>query len=320
MDDRPWRYVLAVAAEKSFSQAARKLYISQPSLSQYVKKIETEVGMELFDRSASPISLTEAGEAFVNTANKIQELERQLLQQVNDLANLQCGKLTIGSSDYNSTKFLPQILTVFREMYPDIDICMAEGSTLEIEDFVLNGVADVGLALLPLHYQQLQAEELFTEEFIIALSPRHQLSRSFSNLNLLRNPLPLIDFSQLSNTPFIIMKKGHLLRDSFFELCNKAAFTPKVVLETHSLFAAQSLVSAGMGAALLPYTIIFNNIAEPPCYFSLGSIAPARRLAVIYKKERYLSKAARAFISLLKSTLSVNYLAKYEIFNNQVKS
>ena len=110
-------YVLTLAEEKSFSKAAQKLYVTQPSLSQFIKNLEKELRVPIFDRSTSPIRLTPAGEAFVNAARKIKAIEDELNQQIADLTNLNTGDLRIGTSPFRASCLLPKSIAKFQELY-----------------------------------------------------------------------------------------------------------------------------------------------------------------------------------------------------------
>lgn len=304
MEFRQYKYVLKVAEEKSFSLAAKKLYISQPSLSQLIIKLEEKIGFPLFDRSASPLRLTYIGELYLETARQVLDLSDQFDKKVADVANLRRGRLTIGSSPFRSTYLLSQIIPAFGQRYPGIELILKEDTTRSLEELALNGETDFSLSLLPINTKVFDYEELFQEELLLSLPPNHPLSLRYKRTPGDYHEPPRIRLKAVADTPFILMDQGQKLHDTLFSLCSKARFTPKILLETQSMNAAQALVGAGMGAALLPDTLIrASSIDKNPCYFSL-SPAPKRTVIVAFAKGRYLSQAAREFIQLMKQRLS----------------
>ncbi|VBB08321.1 transcription regulator hth lysr [Lucifera butyrica] len=305
MEYHQLKYVLKVAEEKSFSLAAKKLYISQPSLSQVILKLEEKIGFPLFDRSSTPLKLTDIGELYIETAKKILDLSDQFTKMVDDVANLRRGHLTIGSSPFRNTYLLSQIIPIFKQRFPGLELILKEDTTHRLEELALNGQTDFSISLLPINTKLFDYEELFQEELLLALPPNHPLCIKFQRQpGDYLNP-PQIKLQDVRETPFILMDKGQKLHNVFFDLCNKAEFKPRILLETQSMNAAQALVGAGMGAALLPDTLIrASNISKNPCYFSLCPM-PLRTVIVAYCKSRYLSKAAVEFINLMKQSFSV---------------
>lgn len=303
MDYRQMKYVLKVAEEKSFSLAAKKLYISQPSLSQLILKLEEKIGVPLFDRNCTPLQLTYVGELYIEMAKKVLDLNDQFIKRVDDVANLRRGRLTIGSSPFRSTYLLSQIIPVFEQKFPALELILKEDTTQRLEELALSGQTDFSLSLLPINTKFFDYEELFQEELLLALPPNHSLCIKHNRQpGDYHNP-PQIKLESIRDTPFILMDQGQKLHHTLFELCNKAGFKPHILLETQSMNAAQALVGAGMGAALLPDTLIrASSINKNPCYFAL-STSPSRTVIIAYSKGRYLSKAAAEFIKLIKESL-----------------
>lgn len=303
MEYRHLKYVLTVSEEKSFSLAAKKLYISQPSLSQLILKLEDKIGFSLFDRSCTPLKLTYVGELYIEMAKKIIDLNDQFTKQADDIANLRRGRLTIGSSPFRSTYLMAQIIPVFEQRFPGVELILKEDTTIRLESLALSGLTDFSISLLPINTKLFDYEELFQEELLLALPPSHPLCvKHHSQPGDYQNP-PQIKLEEISDTPFIFMDQGQKIHETLFDLCNKANFKPKILLETQSMNVAQALVGAGMGAALLPDTLIrASNLDKNPCYFSLSS-KPFRTVIVTYCKNRYLSKAAIEFIRLMKESL-----------------
>ena len=136
------KYIYEVYREKSFSKAAQNLYISQPSLSARVKKVEKEIGFPLFDRSTSPLQLTEVGEVYIKAAEEIFQIEQRVENYINNLTTLKTGSLSLGASTLFAGYVLPPIVTDFKKKFPDVDIQITEGNTTLLESLLSNNSVD----------------------------------------------------------------------------------------------------------------------------------------------------------------------------------
>lgn len=305
MDFRQLQYILKVAEERNFSKAAKKLYISQPSLSQYIANVERQLGVQLFNRSTTPLTLTYAGELYIDTAKSILYLKDQLLSQTDDIANLKRGRIGIGISPFRSTYLLPSILPLFHESYPGIDIILMEGTMAELLDFATNGITDFTITTLPIPEELLAYDPIMTEEILVALPPKHFLSKRLPDANRGSASRPSLDLAALRNEPFIFLKPGQQMHQVANELCKKAGFKPKIILEMKSIEAAHALVASGLGVTFLPETLVkIGKMKEFPTYFSIEGLKPTRTIVVAYRKGRYLSKAAQKFIDMTKEVFS----------------
>lgn len=299
MYQRTLKYLKAILDEGSFSLAAKKLYISQPSLSLYIKKIEDEIGAELFDRKSHPIKLTYAGEVYLHTEEQIAALKKNRLQLLDEISSLNRGRIIIGSSYFRSSFLLSFILPEFQKRYPGIDLKLEEGTTEELEEMAYSGLVDFSILLLPFQHTDLEYEELFDEKIVLALSNRHPLAQNYP-VNIRDSRYPVLSFTQLKNEPFIVMKPGQHIRSSFFSLCSQLKLPPNIILETANMPTAQILAAAGIGATIIPDTLAkFNRLEPQPAYFYLKECTQLRHVVVAHSKAQKLSKAARVFIDIL---------------------
>ena len=139
-----WKhYVYEVNKEKSFSKAAHNLYISQPSLSARIKAIEEEIGSPIFDRSTSPIRLTEVRAVYIKAAEDIMKIEEEVENYINDFNTLRSGHLSIGASNVFAAYALPSIITEFKSKYPEINVRLIEGNTAALEEMLGNNSIDM---------------------------------------------------------------------------------------------------------------------------------------------------------------------------------
>lgn len=245
MSGNVYRYLDTLITAGSFSKAARVLQISQPSISQFVHRLETEVGTELVDRTAKPLRLTYAGECFMRTEREIEQLRSMRSRLIADIDEGVRGHVTIGSSHYRSTFFLAEVLPIFRREYPGVTVSLAEGTTKELEDFAFDGVTDLSLVIAPLYRDELEYAELFRERYLLAMSPEARVAKTV--------PQPAsggyasMPFNRLNGEPFITIKQGQKFRNLYEDLCRATRTTPRVMLESESplpRFIWLALVSA----------------------------------------------------------------------------
>ena len=305
MGEQSINYIKEILAEGSITNAAQRLYISQPSLSQYIKRIEDEIGAVLFVKKSKSLQLTDAGQIYLEAEQNIHNIISKRDNQIQGLQELKCGKITIGSSHYRSMFLLTKIIPIFKKRYPDIQIELEEGTTKYLEDCAVNGTTDFSIVILPLSSSELSFDILFQEEIILALPPDHPFCRDLNICLPQRPPFPTLDFTLLHNEPFIIMKKGQKLRNYFFELCNMTNTHPRIVLQTDDMLTAQSLAGAGMGVTIITDIIAKSGFSTIfPRYFSIDQYLPFRDVIVAYSQTRPLSKAAKVFIEIMKEAVA----------------
>ena len=302
MEIRHFHYIRTIYETGSISRAAEKLYISQPSLSQLLKSVEKKVGAPLFDRGSQPLRPTTIGQKYLETARRIMELDTEFHRYVEDELGCAQGNLVVGSSPFRSTYCLASFLPEFQEKYPGIRLQLAEHTSKRLEEAVLSGDADLIIATQPVDANAFSFAELYSEEMVLVLPAGHELSKQYHLPQDCRGTLPLLPINLLKDTPFIQMHSEQKLHQQLLSLCEEAGFTPKIYLQTRSMETALTLAAAGLGATLLPMTLL--RAFQPktrPCYAALPT-RPRRHALVAWRKKSYLSHAARAFIDSL-----VNY-------------
>ncbi|MFD1774216.1 LysR family transcriptional regulator [Paenibacillus rhizophilus] len=298
MELRQLLYVLQIANERNFSRAAEKLHIAQPSLSQQLSKLERELGVMLFQRNTSAVELTHAGTKFVEQAQIIIDAVELLRQEMTDISELRTGRVVVGSMPITGAHLLPHVLPVFKRKYPEIDITLLEDSSMNLEKLTASGQTDLSLLSLPLEIPALAYEILGEERIDLAVPPEHPLAVRMSTG--VRTSL-----EELKQESFIVLKEGQGFRKMTVDLCRQAGFEPSVVFESNNMETVQSLVAAGMGVTLVPRFISRAPRSEfVPVYLPLAEPVPSRTLVVAYRKGRYLSKAAEAFIDTFQTTVA----------------
>jgi DNA-binding transcriptional LysR family regulator len=300
MELKQLQYMLKVAEEGSFSKAAEELYISQPSLSQYIQRLEKQVGLQLFDRTTSPLRLTYAGEVFAENAKRMLTLNYQFQMQMQEIIDFRKGRLTIGIGNTRASILFPRVLPLFCRKFPKIEVIHKEGTFAELEDFALKGVTDFSLINLPVNKPYFISEPLFTDNILLITSRSHPLNK----LDITQPPWPQIHLADLREESFLLLEKGRKLRELADQIFINAGFNPQIVFESSNPETILSLVKAGLGIAFSSDGLAKFRYSDQLAFFTLDSPLPSRTISAVYCKERHLSRAALEFIALTKEILS----------------
>ena len=294
MNLKQFKYVLTLANEHSFSGAADVLNITQPSLSQYVKKIEKEIGAKLFDRTNGDVRLTDAGRAYVEIGRKMLDLEHQLEEQLSDIAAYKSGTISIGISAHRSVALMPPVVKKFKQRYPGITLQIIEKRRHELIEAAEHGEFDLVITTLPVDRTLFTTELLFVDENVIA---------AFEPLPgqvVQGRKLPVIKAAVLNGQPFAMLNDDHLMQKELDELIRSHNLWLRKEVECTSLEALVEMVKEGIGSAFIPACL-----AKDPSlhYYSIKETVPNREIVVMYRKEQYLSKAVQDLKKLVHEVL-----------------
>ncbi|MBQ7145201.1 MAG: LysR family transcriptional regulator [Lachnospiraceae bacterium] len=289
MNTKQLQYVQVLAREASFSRAAEALGISQPSLSQYVKKIEKEIGMPLFDRSATELRLTEAGRLYVAAGEKIMALERQLEADLSDLAQAKTGELVIGTAPFRAAYFMPLVVRHFQELYPGIRLVVKEGSSAELLEGVERGEYDLCLTVCPPDSPVYFQETVMYEELILAYPA---IWPSLGGRTQERDGMPEAELSAINGKAFVMLTDTQLMQRALMQLCRERGISVQKATVVKRLEAQIAMVKAGIGMALVPEDI--KSLCHPGevVFYRLPRPRPTREVVVLWRRDRKLSGAA----------------------------
>lgn len=295
MSEKTLRYLEAIAQTGSISGASRRLFIAPPSLSQFVKRLEEDNGIVLFDRSSAPWRLTSEGRYFLECEKRMEAIRRERRQYIEDLRGGLSGELRIGSTQYRSETLLSRILPVFAERYPGIRVRITELTTQGLVSAAASGEVDCAFVISRMMTRELAGVEVFKENVLLALPMKAAAAACAEKSPSRRPPFPRFRFSDAAELPFIIMKSGQVFREYFESLCERYDVKPPVALETQSILTVPALVSAGLGAALVPDTMCPRLVHEKVALFSLGEDLPINALSLVRKRDKYVSRACQLF-------------------------
>lgn len=315
MDFHQFEYVMALEEEKSFSKAAKKLYISQPSLSQYIMRLEKRLGIKLFDRTTNTLTLTFAGETYLESAKNILSLENRLKQELGDIADSKKGRLTIGIPIPTERYILPLLLPEFYKRFPGIEIIIKEHSASDLEELLMAGKVDIAILHLPIKNEEIVFEPLSVERVFLVAPLWYDISH-ISEVEKQQK----FDFSYLKDEKFILLKPGQRMRFIADEIFKRAQFTPNILFEIGNLDTAYRLATAGMGFTLIPEnTVRFLNTNQYQNHFLIDDVSFT--LALAYRRGEYLTKAAHEFIAIAKQIIGSKHeseISNKKIYHNTV--
>lgn len=285
------RYFIAVECWRSFTRAAEHEHVAQPSLSQQIRKLEDELGAPLFNRRGRKVTLTAFGERFKAHARRVLEEIDAARQEVAELRGLRRGSVTVGAIPTVAPYLLPRILAGFARACPGIAVSVREGLTASLEEQLLEGAIDLGIVGLPPHRAEFEAEPLFEDRMLLAVSKRHRLWRARTRRVALRD---------LADEPFLLLQDGHCFRSDVLKLCERSRLNPHVVFEGGQFDTLVALAATGAGITLIPEMARAHYRRAGIGLVEFTPPAPARTVGVVRLRERFVSPAAGAFLQHLK--------------------
>jgi LysR family transcriptional regulator, hydrogen peroxide-inducible genes activator len=282
------RYFVAVAETGSFTRAAGRCLVAQPSLSQQIQKLERSLRKPLFDRLGKRIKLTDAGEALLPRARRILDDLEETSRALREDGQAGEGRLHIGVIPTIGPYLLPSVLSRFLRCYPRVKAQLHEEVTANLLSAMHQGELDLALLALPITDTQLQTLPLRCERLLVGLPRRHRLTRK-----------KRIAPCDLVEEPFILLGDMHCLTEQVTAYC-QSAFVPRIACRCVQLSTIQTLIGLGMGVSLLPEMACRGAHARQIAYRHIESPEPTRQLGVIWHKHRNLSATVRAFMQMLK--------------------
>lgn len=296
MNTKKLKYVQVLASEGSFSKAADVLNISQPSLSQYIRKIENQLGIDLFDRTNGCVKLTDAGEIYIQTGRKILEIEHHMEEQFTDLMYYKTGSFIIGTAPYRAASMMPVIASEFKKSYPGIHLVIREGTTSELEEKMLQGEYDLCLTLSPVDARFFNYEKVVEEELLLAVPATFP---QFSSVNDAEQKYPSIDIAQLNEQSMVQLTDTQFMQQQLETLVVNHKLSIKTAAVVKSLEAQIEMVKAGVGSALVPSGIERFCSNQEVVFYSFVQKFPKRKVIIVWRKDRQLSKVAEELKNII---------------------
>ena len=296
MNKKQIEYALELLKTLNFSVTAQKLRISQPALSKHISNLESELGVALFDRNTTPVELTPAGEYFFVQAKELLYKEEQLYLSMKDFSSGTKGSLNIGISPFRALYLIPEICKKVIEKYPDVKIVLHEDLSDVLRKKATEGKFDFAIANLPVNDSLLDVIPIEKDTLILASPEKFAPKKAKAK----KDSLPLINFKDCRDIPFIVVSQSQEMRTLFERLCASSDLNPKIAMEVVGLSAAWAMASSDIGATLLPLQFVKTmGVPENIRLFIPECNENVRRPAIIKRHGQYLPEYAKYAISLL---------------------
>jgi LysR family transcriptional regulator, hydrogen peroxide-inducible genes activator len=284
------RYLVALADERHFGRAAARCFVSQPTLSAQLKKLEAYLGVQLIERAPNNVSLTAAGEAIVARARRMLEAADEVVALARSQRDPLAGPLRVALLPTIGPYLLPRVAPLMRKALPRLELRLYEYQTGPMLTKLHAGELDVGILALPVELAGLESRELYREPFLVALPERHPLAA--------RESLRLAD---LKDQKLLLLEEGHCLRDQALEVCSRVGVRDQQDFRATSLETLRQMVATGAGITLLP------ELAGSGAYRSAKGVAlrpfvrpgPVRHIGAVWRKSSARLAAIEALAQLI---------------------
>ncbi|MGD9271532.1 MAG: selenium metabolism-associated LysR family transcriptional regulator, partial [Syntrophobacterales bacterium] len=292
MDLRKLEVFCKVYELKSFSQAGKACLLSQPTVSEHIRYLETHLDVRLFDRLGREVVPTRAGEILYKYARRMLILKREAGQTLERYRGKMSGDLELGGSTIPGQYILPSLIGRFRENFPDIFIKLLIGDTMKITTMVLDGQLELGVVGAKIKSNKLQFKQLFDDELVLAVSPNHRWAKRSA-----------IRLEELPEAPFIMREQGSGTRMTMLEIFEQAGLDSqefKVVAEMGSTDAIRQAIKAKVGVSILSRRAIADELQfEQLCHVPVKGLSLARHFYLVTHNKRSRSPVGQAFVDYL---------------------
>lgn len=292
MNLRDLRYLVAVADHRHFGRAAEACFVSQPTLSTQIKKLEKELGVELIERNPRQILLTDTGERVVERARIILGETDNIERIARQAQDPESGSLRVGLFPTLAPYLLPHVVPKVHRRFPNLELLLVEEKTEVIHQRLRAGTLDVAILARPVHDDQLHEEPLFDEEFVLAVPISHALATA-------EDP---VDVSVLTTENVLLLEEGHCLRDQALAVCQLAGADERSGFRATSLETLRQMVAAGVGVTLLPALAVQPPVATSADIALLHFVdpVPRRQISMFWRRTSVFGEFLPAIAEVLR--------------------
>nr|MBQ0004285.1 LysR family transcriptional regulator [Candidatus Crickella merdequi] len=300
-------YIKAIAEYRNISVAAESIGISQPALSSYLKKKETELGAVLFDRSKQPLELTDAGRVYLDYIEKSERLSVEMKQKLADIEGLQTGTLSVGGAVFFNIAYMPKAISAFAKEYPMVEINIADRKVPELEAAAIKGELDLFITPIPGDPDRFTYEKLADELIYIAVPSEWDVNGDLDGKRIdprdrrsLRE-LTKEEFTKLCERTFVVLRPEQHIGQKLEELFKAYGVRPDHTIMAEQTMTTLALTLAGVGTSLVTESSALSAdfSSLPALYIGQKDIC-TREIYVAYPKNKYLPRPAAEFIKILK--------------------
>ncbi len=303
MNEKQLNYVITLAEKGSFSRAADELGMTQPSLSQFIKRTEKELNITLFDRTGSNVRLTDAGRIYIQTGKKILDAENEMKNRFSDLRENKIGTLKVGIAPTRCQYLMPEVVKRFAEKYPGMHLIIEERFLGNLVDDAEHGEFDLCVATLPVDKEKFKYDLMMSEEIVLAVPKTFSIYSTLqANQTIDSSHLyPVIDVKLINSSDYVCLSETQPTQVLLNEFCSRYNISIRVAVKCMSIETQFSMVKNGVGIALIPSSLAKYSDIDDVGYFSIEQTTPVREMAVIYRKDQYLSKATMTLKEIMTS-------------------
>ena len=308
--EQDMKYIYQVYQDGSFSAAAEHLYMSQPALSIAVRRVEEAIGAEIFDRSRRPLTLTEAGQAYIDTLHYIRYLEEDLSHRIEDLRGLQTGTLRLGGTHFLNCYILAPILADFSKIYPGVRLELFEDSSQKLQGYLHRRDLDLTLSCAPEIVEQFEHKPAFYDHVLLAVHRDIPLPCELDAFALnadevikrrhLEANCPQVDLQYFKDVEFILLREGNNLYARGRKMFDAAGFEPKIKMTISQMVTSYRLADNALGAVFISDRLVRTRRSHLR-FFKINSAYTDRLFYFLLPKRDYTPFAVRSFIDFAAS-------------------
>jgi LysR family hydrogen peroxide-inducible transcriptional activator len=292
---RDLRYFVALADTKHFGKAAERSYVSQPTLSAQIKKLENYLGVQLIERQPRRVTLTETGAKILPLARRILQESEEIVSLARNEHDPLSGKLKLALIPTIGPYLLPLVARKLRKQLPRLKLMLYEYQTQALLEKLRSGEIELGILALPVNLDGLEATELYQENFTVAVPSSHPLSK--------RQNVKLDD---LTGETLLLLEDGHCLRDQALDVCNRIDVKENEDYRATSLETLRQMVAAGLGITLLPELATRGPFGSGQglAVKSFAKPVPTRTVGAVWRKSTSRTAAIKAVCDVIRTTMS----------------
>lgn len=278
---------LEVARHASFSRAAEKRFRTQPAISSQIRALEEEVGSRLFDRSGGKVALTAAGKVFQQYAEQTLEARKSMIVTLAELERIPRGEIVVGANEGTCLHILPEVFAEFKKLYPNVAVQISRLERAKILESIIDNSVDFGVVAMPVDDKRMTVVNIHRDELIIIAPPNHPLSR-----------MKQAGIADAARFPLLLPKVGRT-RDALENLFHEHRLKPRVSMELDSSELLKRFVAADVGVGFIARSNVLGDVkAGVLAAVPLADASIRRDLALVFRKDKALSRAALAFIEV----------------------
>jgi len=278
---------IEVSRLSSFSRAAEKRFRTQPAISSQIRSLEEEVGAKLLDRSGGKVSMTASGKLFLKFAEETLDARKAAMTAIAETERVPKGEIVVGANEGTCLHILPEVFAHFKKQYPDVSVSITRADYAKILESVIDNSVDFGVVSLPVTDNRLTAVLIHRDELVLIAPPRHPLSK-----------LKAAEAADIAQYPLLVPKVGHT-RDALDQLFHERKLKPRISMELDSSELLKRFVAADVGVGFISRSNVQEDVqTNMLAAITLADVQIRRDLALVFRKDKALSRAALAFIDI----------------------